>query len=348
MSAPIKVDVAVERNWSIEHEELSFGPEVARGEFGSVFDGKFFGARVAIKLIRGVKDGSPILKYVERELDIQSMVAHPNVVQFIGLSRSPANEVFVVTEWAGRGDLQRYLYGEATSASNQVSWQQKVQFMVHIAQATAYLHSKRIVHRDIKCANCLLTQGLIVKLCDFGLSRVLPKEAEVLPTPMPTGTKKGSQRRLGDTPLASRLSMAGTDEWMAPEVALGQQYGRRVDVFSFGVSVWEIAVRAKPRARLPQEFFEFPEAEFRKSLASDAPAGLAELTIECCALEPHARPKSRQVMIRLQSLFDATFVAKSPSSLLSPLSSPRTTQRPGPGARRQLPLVSAVVSTSPL
>ena len=343
-------DEAVERTWSIGHDELSFGAEVARGEFGSVFEGRFFGAKVAIKLIRAMKDGSPITKYVERELDIQSIVAHPNVVQFIGLSRSPspANEVFVVTEWAARGDLQRYLYGDSTAAKNQVSWEQKIQFMLEIAQATAYLHSKRIVHRDIKCSNCLLTQGLVVKLCDFGLSRVLLKEDEVLPE-IPA-KKNGGPRKLGETSAASRLSMAGTDEWMAPEVSLGQQYGRRVDVFSFGITAWEIAVRAKPRARLPQEFFEFPEAEFRSRLASDAPNGLAELTIDCCALEPHKRLKSRRVMTRLQALFDDAFLEKPKAALLvSPSTSPRAPRLGGgSGARRQLPAVSAVVSISPL
>ncbi len=60
--------------------------------------------------------------------------------------------------------------------------------------------------------------------------------------------------------------LSGTDEWMAPEVILGQSYDQSADLFSFGITMSEICLRKRPRARQPEEYFEFSLKVYFSSL----------------------------------------------------------------------------------
>jgi serine/threonine protein kinase len=99
---------------------------------------------------------------------------------------------------------------------------------------------------------------------------------------------------------------------MAPEVALGQTYGTSADVFSFGITMAEVALCKKPRIRLPQEYFQFPEKEFAEQLPPEAPEGLQQLTVSCCLLEGHKRPLMSTVVARLSELCDREQASRSP------------------------------------
>ncbi|NWU94462.1 PAK3 kinase, partial [Upupa epops] len=83
-------------------------------------------------------------------------------------------------------------------------------------QAINFLHSRRMVHRDIKSPNILLGANGAVKLTDFGLSVVIPPEQNTL------------------------RSTVGTCHWMAPEVLRGTLYGPKVDIWSLGITAFEM------------------------------------------------------------------------------------------------------------
>ena len=158
--------------------------------------------------------------------------------------------------------------------------------------------SLAFVRRDLKCENCLLTGGLIVKICDFGLARILSDVAETKPKP------KSAPKRLGNLPMNARLSIAGTDEWMAPEVIIGTPYNKSADVFSLGIVLYEIVVRKKPEQRVAQRFFEFSVEEFQKMLPNECPQVMVELCIQCSKLDPKERPKVSQVTEKLTSFLE--------------------------------------------
>ena len=85
-----------------------------------------------------------------------------------------------------------------------------------MALAIQYLHTKKILHCDLKSQNILLTEEWNVKICDFGLARY---------------TEKFTRDNHGKV---------GTPHWMAPEILRGEQYKEAADVYSFGVILWEL------------------------------------------------------------------------------------------------------------
>lgn len=91
------------------------------------------------------------------------------------------------------------------------------------------LHRMKIIHRDIKSANCLVNKHWTVKICDFGLSRIYV-----------------------DLPVKDSSS-AGTPEWMAPELIRNEPFSEKCDIFSLGVIMWELCTLSKPWEGTPLE-----------------------------------------------------------------------------------------------
>lgn len=144
----------------------------------------------------------------------------------------------------------------------------------------AYLHSKRILHRDLKVffffinfkilknlekksKNLLISYNWRIKICDFGLAR---------------------QYSGGARPM----TICGTDEWMAPEVLTGHPYGDKADVFSYGIVLFELVTRQKVKGvvtRDPKSGFKLDINDFKKYLPSDTPRSFIKLAVECCQVK---------------------------------------------------------------
>lgn len=91
------------------------------------------------------------------------------------------------------------------------------------------IHRMKIVHRDLKSANCLVNKHSTVKICDFGLSRIM------------------TERPMKDS------ASAGTPEWMAPELIRNEPFTEKCDIFSLGVIMWELCTLHRPWAGVPPE-----------------------------------------------------------------------------------------------
>lgn len=91
------------------------------------------------------------------------------------------------------------------------------------------IHRMKIVHRDLKSANCLVNKHWTVKICDFGLSRIMT-----------------------ESPMRDSSS-AGTPEWMAPELIRNEPFTEKCDIFSLGVLMWELCTLNRPWEGVPPE-----------------------------------------------------------------------------------------------
>ena len=202
---------------------------------------------------------------------------HPNIVQLIGVCNHESG-LLLVTEWVRNGDLRKYLKNDAV----QMPWKLRIKVANDVACAMAYLHSRNIIHRDLKAKNLLVDDNWRIKICDFGFARIASQD----------------QQR--------PMTLCGTDDWMAPEVILGMPYGPEADIFSFGIVLAEIASRKKITTELqrsPLDAYGLDVAKFRALLPDDCPPDFAMLVERCCEYDPKDRPPFKKIIKELTLIF---------------------------------------------
>jgi hypothetical protein len=133
---------------------------------GAVSIAEYLGTKVAVKRLFDLDDDMKI--YLQRELNVLKQIRHPNIVQFLGLSKT-VEGLYLITEFVERGDLCRLLYDRSVTELD--SWALRLRIDIAASQGLAYIHAKNLIHRDIKAANFLVAENWNVKLCDFGFSR---------------------------------------------------------------------------------------------------------------------------------------------------------------------------------
>ncbi|XP_055844636.1 serine/threonine-protein kinase fused [Episyrphus balteatus] len=190
---------------------------IGEGSFGRVYRAarKVDDQIVALKIISKQGRSNRELKNLRRECDIQAKLKHPNVIEMFESFETKHNLV-VVTDFA-QIDLHRYL------AKNGAISEEKAQKLIcHLVSALYYLHSNRILHRDLKPQNVLLNDDLQAKLCDFGLARNMTMGTHVL------------------------TSIKGTPLYMAPELLAERPYDHQADLWSLGCISYETMAGQPP------------------------------------------------------------------------------------------------------
>ncbi|XP_027340767.1 probable serine/threonine-protein kinase DDB_G0282963 isoform X2 [Abrus precatorius] len=218
----------------IKNEDLEELKELGSGTFGTVYHGKWRGSDVAIKRIKkscfAGRSSEQERLTIEfwREADILSKLHHPNVVAFYGVVKDgPGATLATVTEYMVDGSLRQVLLRK----DRYLDRRKRLIIATDAAFGMEYLHSKNIVHFDLKCDNLLvnLKDSIrpICKVGDFGLSKI----------------KRNTLVSGG---------VRGTLPWMAPELLNGSsnKVSEKVDVFSFGIVLWEILTGEEPYANM--------------------------------------------------------------------------------------------------
>lgn len=256
-----------EELWQIQYDELELEQVISSGIAGEVYLGYYFGTPVAIKKL--FLEPTEVAQ-VESEYKMLKDLHHPNIVQFLGLCLHETG-IYLVTEYVEHGDL----FDLITFGDVDMTWAEKNKIALQIAQACHYLHSKNIIHRDLKSLNVLVGDGFKVKLCDLGLAAVLESR---------------------------RTTICGTNQWMAPEVMIGEPYDFKADVFSFGIVLTELITNKPPENRSITTGFQFEAASFKARLPADCPPALASIVLDCTKADAEKRPSFRDVLLRLRNL----------------------------------------------
>ncbi len=213
--------------------------------------------------------------YYQREMATLKEMRHPNVVKLMGLCKHN-NTLFIITEFIEGGDLRRHLKNKEL----RLSWSLRVRIARDCAAALGYMHGKAILHRDLKSKNLLVAPDWSVKMCDFGFARKI------------------------DGPKNSYFTICGTDEWMSPEVMLGERYDEKADVYSFGMVLVEIITREKPIERASASA-PYDYEKLKMMTPPSCPYELFKICILCSQFYPINRPTVYEALEMLEALNSA-------------------------------------------
>lgn len=233
------------------------------------------------------------------EVTMLNKLRHPNVVMFLGAVTTTPH-MCILTEFCNGGSL--------FSALRKKSWRTclSLEDLRHvarqIARAFCYLHAMRIIHRDLKSQNLLLDRPVdegcpVVKVADFGLSRNFNGIGTV------TGSVAGVM-----------TSETGTYRWMAPEIIRHEPYNEKVDVYSYGIVLWELFSCEIPFAGMTpiQAAFAVADKHLRPRCESEyakdvwIPPAWQALLEHCWHRSSHERPRFRDVLQILDEMETCT------------------------------------------
>ena len=148
---------------------------VGTGGSSSVFKARFrdSGQLVAVKQIDTNGLSKEQIAAIQVEIETIRDLNHPNIINYIGTQQN-LNKINIFLEYADRGSLRQFYRQKGPLKEYQV-----INITRQILHGLEYLHKRGIAHRDIKCANCLVTQKGVIKLADFGASKRFESESLV-------------------------------------------------------------------------------------------------------------------------------------------------------------------------
>lgn len=260
---------------AIPQSSLQKVRKLGEGEFGVVLEGIYTstdGSKrpVAIKTLRADSVMAGTQDFM-REAEVMHRLVHPNIVALIGICREPS--LMLVQELVRYGALLKYLKErqDKIAVGHQMTWS------AQIAAGMSYLEDQKFVHRDLAARNILVAAPDTVKISDFGLSRAIKAESATYQA------HKG-----GKWPV----------KWYAPESTLYGTFSSRSDVWSYGVTLWEIfTLGDMPYGEMTsQAVLEMLEQrEERLAKPARCPDDVYSVMMQCWQYEPAHRPAFQQL-----------------------------------------------------
>ncbi|GMH74737.1 hypothetical protein TrST_g5911 [Triparma strigata] len=276
------------KNMTVHFNEIHVLETLASGQVTSIFKavwrkergGGTKGNKLVACKCAGLKNGKgeeKDLKDLREEGIIAAPLKHENICRLLGVADSPESHCLVYEYCAG-GSLHQLLADPSKPY-------EYLSIALDIASGMAYLHSKNIIHRDLKSTNVLLDSNMRAKIADFGLSINCNNHGKEL------------------------TAETGTYRWMAPEVIRHETYSSNADVYSFGIVLWQLVARDVPFGNLTpiQAAFAVAKEDRRPQIPPHAKPALAQLISSAWHADQSCRPSFLLLVQSLASLIRDSF-----------------------------------------
>ncbi|XP_049593484.1 tyrosine-protein kinase Fer [Syngnathus scovelli] len=269
--------VVKDKKWILNHEDVALGELLGKGNFGEVFKGTLLRDKTPVAVKTCKEDLPPELKIrFLSEARILKQYDHPNIVKLIGVctQRQP---IYIVMELVPGGDFLSFL----RKKKDELKTKQLLRLAVDAAAGMAYLESKNCIHRDLAARNCLVGEGTLLKISDFGMSR--QEDDGVY-----------SSSGLKQIPI----------KWTAPEALNYGRYTSESDVWSYGILLWEtfsLGVCPYP-GMTNQQAREQVEKGYRMACPQRCPDDVYKVMQRCWQYSPEERPKFAELQRDLAAI----------------------------------------------
>ncbi|XP_039120241.1 serine/threonine-protein kinase STY13-like [Dioscorea cayenensis subsp. rotundata] len=264
--------------WAIDLRKLNMGMAFAQGAFGKLYKGIYNGEDVAIKLLERPENDPERAQLMEQQFAQEVMMLanlrHQNIVRFIGACRKPVVWC-IVTEYAKGGSVRQFLMKRQNRS---VPLKLAVKQALDVARGMAYVHGLGLIHRDLKSDNLLIFADKSIKIADFGVARIEVQTEGMTPE-------------------------TGTYRWMAPEMIQHRPYNQKVDVYSFGIVLWELITGMLPFQNMTavQAAFAVVNRGVRPVIPTDCLPVLSKIMTRCWDVNPDVRPPFTEIVSMLEN-----------------------------------------------
>jgi len=270
---PAQITVAEGDPQRVLHKRYIVLSLLGRGGMGAVYVAKDtqLGKIVAVKVLPAeIACDLRAIDWMKEEVRIAQDMHHENIAAIHNFETDKDKQsCFIVMEFINGVDLHALL---ARSEDERLPLEAVAHILSECSKAFAYAHSKRIIHRDIKPKNIMLTREGVVKVTDFGIARRLRETMSKI----------------------SQTMIAGTPAYMAPEHLMGGKIDARADIYSLGATVYELLSGNPPfhKGQIDMQILQKEVPPLESALFGDD-AGLAEkvnaVLFKCLAKEPDKR-----------------------------------------------------------
>lgn len=263
--------------WTLDLRKLKMGEPFAQGAFGKLYRGTYEGEEVAIKILERPENDLDKAQMMEQQFQQEVMMLatlkHANIVRFIGACRK-SMVWCIVTEYAKGGSLRQYLTRRTSRA---VPLKLAIKHALDVAKGMEYVHRLSLIHRDLKSDNLLIFGDKSIKIADFGVARIEVQTEGMTPE-------------------------TGTYRWMAPEMIQHRPYTHKVDVYSFGIVLWELITGMLPFPKMTavQAAFAVVNRGVRPTIPDDCLPVLREIMTSCWDANPDVRPSFSEIVRMLE------------------------------------------------
>ncbi|XP_008424745.1 tyrosine-protein kinase receptor UFO [Poecilia reticulata] len=290
----------------VDRHRLTLGKTLGEGEFGSVMEGLLNQEEAVLKVaVKTMKIAICTRSEMEdflREAACMKEFDHPNVMRLLGVClQTVESEGYpspvVILPYMKHGDLHSYLlYSRLGDCPVYLPSQMLVKFMADIARGMEYLSSKNFIHRDLAARNCMLNENMNVCVADFGLSKKIYN---------------------GDYYRQGRISKMPV-KWIAIESLADRVYTTKSDVWSFGVTMWEIATRGQtPYPGVENsEIYDYLRQGNRLKQPPDCLDSIYSLMFSCWLLSPKDRPSFETLRCELEKALEDLPDPQDPDEIL--------------------------------
>ncbi|XP_032884040.1 tyrosine-protein kinase ABL2 isoform X3 [Amblyraja radiata] len=270
--------------WEMERTDITMKHKLGGGQYGEVYVGvwKKYSLTVAVKTLK--EDTMEVEEFL-KEAAVMKEIKHPNLVQLLGVCTLEP-PFYIVTEYMPHGNLLDYLRECNREEVNAVVL---LYMATQISSAMEYLEKKNFIHRDLAARNCLVGENHVVKVADFGLSRLMT----------------------GDT-YTAHAGAKFPIKWTAPESLAYNTFSIKSDVWAFGVLLWEIATYGMspyPGIDLSQ-VYDLLEKGYRMEQPEGCPPKVYELMRSCWQWNPMERPLFAEIHQAFETMFHDSSISE--------------------------------------